>query len=124
MGLEIEPAESACRKKSVFDWFSAGRLRCAATPGPAAAPARASRSDALWCPHASQSHASSPIVLAGPSQLSTAPHWLLAAKYRGQGQRLGPPAPRHQFLARTLHQRVHPCRGRPSDAITPRPKQQ
>ena len=44
-----------------------------------------------------------------------ATRWLSTAKY--VRQRLGPPVPRHQFLVRTLHQRVHPCRGRPSDAI-------
>ena len=83
-------------KNRFFDWFSAALLRCAATPGPAAAPARASRSDALWCPHASQSHPSSPIVLAGPSQLSTAPRWLSTAKYMRPGAEAwaaGPPPP-------------------------------
>ena len=65
-----------------------------------------------------QSHASSPIVLAGPSQISTAPRWLPTAKYvRPGAEALGPPVPRHQFLAGTLHQRAHPCRGRPFDAI-------
>ena len=100
-------AQLACAALRCSDWSQTRRFRLEVHPGLP----RGART-------LPQSHPSSPIVLAGPSQISTAPRWLPTAKYMWPGaEALGAPVPRHQFLAGLLHQRVHPCRGRPSDAI-------
>ena len=95
-GREIEPPR--------FDRNTKSRLASAGVPGLPRCPARVSRSNAPRHSHASRSRAAtrSPIVLAGPSQTSTAPRWLSAANRLGRGvcrQRLGPPVPGY---ARTL----------------------
>eukprot|EP00964_Phaeocystis_antarctica_P161535 scaffold133426_cov70-Phaeocystis_antarctica.AAC.2 len=102
MAREAQPVERSSRRVIANNSRSASRS--AGVPGLPRCPARVSRSNAPRHSHASRSRAAprSPIVLAGPSQTSTAPHWLSAANRVGEGvcrQRLGPPVPGY---ARTL----------------------